>query len=149
MNIKCNEIFTKGLPKKLKDFGNKRQLKHTYTVLEHSFPFHTLVKLVDTEDIANDKNRTHDLELEGNNITKQLQTQTLDSSSQEQLMFTQPRDPNNQNKPEYKKFAPLVIEQIIPSLLASRNNEMMKIKEKLMLDQNFLKNHCAILSFSF
>ena len=70
INLKCNEIFTKGLPKNLKDFANKRQVKHTSTVLEHSIPFHTLVKLVDAEDIANDKIRTHDLALEINNTTK-------------------------------------------------------------------------------
>ena len=85
INIKCNEYFTKGLPKNLKDFANKRQVKHTSTVLEPSIPFHTLVKRVDAEDIANDKIRTHDLALEINNITKQLNTQTLDPSSQEQL----------------------------------------------------------------
>ena len=103
INLKCNEIFTKGLPKNLKDFANKRQVKHTSTVLEPSIPFHTLVKLVDAEDIANDKIRTHDLALEIN-ITKQLNTQTLDHSSQEQLMYTQPKDPNNKNKPAYKKY---------------------------------------------
>ena len=104
INLKCNEIFTKGLPKNLKDFANKRQVNHTSTVLEPSIPFHTLVKLVDAEDIANDKIRTHDLALEINNITKQLNTQTLDHSSQEQLMYTQPKDPNNKNKPAYKKY---------------------------------------------
>ena len=104
INLKCNEIFTKGLPKNLKDFANKRQVKHTSTVLEHSIPFHTLVKLVDAEDIANDKIRTHDLALEINNITKQLNTHTLDHQSQEQLMYTQPKDPNNKNKPAYKKY---------------------------------------------
>ena len=70
INLKCNEIFTKGLPKNLKDFANKRQVKHTSTVLEPSIPFHTLVKLVDAEDIANDNIRTHDPALEVNNITK-------------------------------------------------------------------------------
>ena len=99
VNLKCNEIFTKRLPKILKDFAIKRQLKHTSTVQEPFIPFHTLVKLVGAEDIANDKIRTHDLVLELNNITSQLQTQTLDSSQQEQIMFTQPRDPNNTNKP--------------------------------------------------
>ena len=87
-----------------KIFANKRQVKHTSTVLEPSIPFHTLVKLVDAEDIANDKIRTQDLTLEINNITKQLHTQTIDPSSQEQLMFTQPKDPNNRNKPAYKKY---------------------------------------------
>ena len=79
INLKCNENFTKGLPKYLNDFANKRQVKHTSTVLEPSIPFHTLVKLVDAEDIANGTIRTHDLTLEVNNITKQLQTQTLNS----------------------------------------------------------------------
>ena len=102
--LKCDEIFTKGLPKNLEDFANKRQVKHTSTVLEPSIPFHTLVKLVDAEDFANDKIRTHDLALAFNNITKQLNTQTLDPSSQEQLMFTQTKDPNNKNKPAYKKY---------------------------------------------
>ena len=74
-------------------------MKHTTTVLEPSIPFHTLVKLDDAENIVNDKIKTHDLAIGENNITKQLQTQTLDSSNQEQLMFTQPRDQNNKNKP--------------------------------------------------
>ena len=78
-------------------------MKHTSTVLEPSIPFHSLVKLIDAEDIANDKIRTHDLALEVNNITKQLKTQILDCSNQEQLMFTQPRDPTNDNKPACNK----------------------------------------------
>ena len=98
------EIFTKRLPKNPKNFANKRQVKHTSTVLEPSIPFHTLVKLVDAEDIANDKIRIHDLALELNNITNQLQTHNLDSSQQEQRMFSQPRNPNNKNKPAFKKY---------------------------------------------
>ena len=43
INLKCNEIFTKGLPKNPKDIANKRQVKHTSTVLEPSIPFDTLV----------------------------------------------------------------------------------------------------------
>ena len=70
-------------------------MNHTSTVLEPSIPFHTIVKLVDAEEITIDKVRKHDLNLGVNNITKQLQTQPLDSSQQEQLMFTKPRDPNN------------------------------------------------------
>ena len=98
LNLKCNEISTKRFPKNLKHFGNKRQMKHTSTVLEPSIPLHTMVKLVDAEDIASEKIRTHDLALEVNNITKQLQTQTLDSSNPEHLMFRQPRDPNNKKQ---------------------------------------------------
>ena len=81
--MKCNEIFTKRIPKNINDFANKLQVKHTFTVSEPSILFHTLVKLVDAADIANDKIRTHDLALELNNITNQLQTQTLDPSQQE------------------------------------------------------------------
>ena len=33
-----------------------------------------------------------------------MNTQTLDHPSQEQLMYTQPKDPNNKNKPAYKKY---------------------------------------------
>ena len=42
----------KGLPKKLKDFAQKRQVKHVSTLLEPSIPFHTLVRHVDSEDIS-------------------------------------------------------------------------------------------------
>ena len=55
INLKNNEIFTKGLPKKLKDFAHKRQVKNVSTLLEPSIPFHTLVRNVDSEDIANEK----------------------------------------------------------------------------------------------
>ena len=68
------KFSTKGLSKNLKVFANKRQVKHTSTVLEHSIPFHTLVKLVDAEDIANDKIKTLDLALEVNNYKPKLLT---------------------------------------------------------------------------
>ena len=50
-------------------------------------------------------------------------------------MLTQPEDPNNKN------IVHIVTEQITPSLLVSKNNEMMKTNEILMLDQNLQKNH--------
>ena len=95
-------------------------MKHTSTVLEPSIPFHTLIKLVDAEDIANDNIRTHDHTLEVHNITKQLQTQTLDSSQQEQLMFTQPLYPKTKINLT-KNYAPIVIEQINPQPLYPNN----------------------------
>ena len=72
--------------------------------MEPSIPFNTLLNLVDADDIENDKNGTQDLSLEVNNITNQLQTQTLDPSQQEQLMFTQPIDPIAKNKQAYKQY---------------------------------------------
>ena len=87
--LKCNEIFTRGLPKKLKDFAYKRQVKHTSTVLEPSIPFHTLVKLVDAEDITNEKIRTLDLPLEVNSLTSKLSSHTLNSEDiTPEVMFT-------------------------------------------------------------
>ena len=46
INLKCNEFFTKGFPKSLKDYTNKRQLKHYSNVLELCITFRTLVKLL-------------------------------------------------------------------------------------------------------
>ena len=94
----------------LKGFANKRQVKHTSPVLEPSIPFHTLVKPFDAEVIANDKIRTHDLTLELNSFTKQFQTQTLDSPQNDQLMCTQPKDPNNKIKLHRKNIVLTVTE---------------------------------------
>ena len=81
----------KDFPRISKTLLTKDNKTHLYwSVLQPSTPFHTLVKLVFAEDLANDKIRTHDLAVEVNNITQQLQTQTLDSSQQVELLFTQP-----------------------------------------------------------
>ena len=64
INLKINEFFTKGLPKKRKDFAHKSQVKHVSTLLEPSILFHTLVRHVDSEHLANEKIRTNDLSLE-------------------------------------------------------------------------------------
>ena len=66
--------FYKGLPKKLKDFAHKRQVKHVSTLLEPSIPFHTLVRHVDSEDIVNEKIGTNDLALEKKYRLKMIQT---------------------------------------------------------------------------
>ena len=70
------KIFTKGLPKKLKDFAHKRQVKHVSTILEPSIPFHTL------EDDTNKREFEHEYH----------------------IMVTQSGDPNNKSKPAYKKY---------------------------------------------
>ena len=61
-------------------------------------------------------------------------------------MFKQPLDPNNKNKPSFTKYCSYchITNQINPSQLGSKNNEMMKTKEMLMLDQNLLKNYSYI-----
>ena len=55
INLKNKEIFTKRSPKKLKDFAHRGQVTRVSTLLEPSIPFHTLVRHVDLEDIANEK----------------------------------------------------------------------------------------------
>ena len=93
-------------------------MKHTSIVLEPAIPFHTLVKLVDAEDIANDKIRTHDLALEINNITNKLQTLLILHNKNNLCLHnleTQITKANLHNI----KTAPSVIEQITPSLLVS------------------------------
>ena len=80
INRKLNEIFTKGLPKKPKDFANRRQVKHTSTLSEPSITFHTLIILVDSEDIANERRRTNDLSLGINTLVDRLNSTSIDNS---------------------------------------------------------------------
>ena len=102
-NLKNNEIFTKGLLEKVKDFAHKRQVKHVSTLLEPSIPFHTLVRHVDSEETANEKIRTNDLALEINKIS--IENDNNDKELEPDLtMVTQPGDPNNKSKPAYKKY---------------------------------------------
>ena len=61
INLKSNEIFTRDLPKKVKDFANKRQFKHISSSLEPFIPFHSLVNIFDSEDITLEKNKTQEL----------------------------------------------------------------------------------------
>ena len=103
INLKNNEIITKRLPKKLKDFAHKRQVKHVSTLLEPSIPFHKLVRHVDTEDIANEKIRTNDLALEINKVSIENDTNNK-KSEHDHIMVTQPGDPNYKSKPPDKKY---------------------------------------------
>ena len=104
INLKNDEILTKGLPKKLKDFAHKRQVKDVTTLLEPSIPFHTLVRHVDSEDIANEKIRTNYLALEINKVSLEDETNTKISEHEEHIMVTQSGEPNNKSKPAYKKY---------------------------------------------
>ena len=99
--LKHNEIFSKGLPKKLKDFAHRRQVKHVSTLLEPSIPFHTLVRHVDSED--NEKIRTNDQALEINKVSIEDDTNNKESAH-DHIMVTQSGDPNNKSKPAYKKY---------------------------------------------
>ena len=109
--------------------------------MEPSIPLHTLVKLVDAEDIGYDKFRTHDLALEINDITKQLNTQTLEPSSQEQLMFTQSKDSNIKHKPAYKKYCSYWHRTNHSISACFKNQRDDEDKKMPMLDKNLHENH--------
>ena len=101
INNKCNEIFTRILPKKLENFAHKQQIKDTSTVIETSIPFHTLVKLVDAEDLTNEKIRPLDPPLKINNVTSKLDSQNLSDEFCDlnpESKITQTPDPNNRSK---------------------------------------------------
>ena len=99
----CNEnAATINLKNKLKDFAHKRQVKHVSTLLEPSIPFHTLVRHVDSEDIANEKIRTNDLALEINKVSLEDDTSKKEFEHEYHIMVTQSGDPNNKSKPDYR-----------------------------------------------
>ena len=63
----------------------------------------TLVRHVDSEDIANEKMRTNDLALEIYKIS--IENDNNDKESEpDHIMVTQPGDPNNKSVPAYKKY---------------------------------------------
>ena len=103
INLKNTENFTKGLPKKLNDFPHKRQVEHVSIILEPSIQFHTVVQHVAYDDIANEKIGTNELALEINKVSIEDNTYNKESEH-DHIMVTQSGDPNNKNKPAYKKY---------------------------------------------
>ena len=135
INLKNNEIFTKRLPKKLKNFAYKRQVKHVSTLLEPSIPFHTLVRHVDSEDIANEKTRTNDLALEINKVSLEDNTNKKEFEHEDHLMVTQSGDPNNKSKPAYKKYGShchkiIMVFQTVIKNQKQRDDEYQKYKNQ-------------------
>ena len=120
INLKNNEIFTERLPKKLKDFAHKRQVKHVSTLLEPSIPFHTLVRHVDSEDIANEKIRTNDLALEINKVSLE--------------------DDTNKKEFEHEDIVPIVTKIIIVFQNVIKTNVMTNTKNTITKDHELLNN---------
>ena len=104
INLKCNEIFTRDLPKKLKDFANKRQVKHISSSLEPSIPFHSLANMANSEDITLEKIKTQELSFEINTLSNTFQQNTTIQDSPSESPQVQIMDPNNKSKPQVKKF---------------------------------------------
>ena len=140
INLKNNEIFTKRLPKKLKDFAHKRQVKHVSTLLEPSIPFHTHVRHVDSEDIAIEKIRTNDLALEINKVSLEDDTSRKEFEHEHHIMVTQSGDPNNKSKPAYKKYCSFCHKKFIVFQIVIKNNVMMNTKNTITKDHELLNN---------
>ena len=114
-------------------------MKHIPTVLEPSIPCHTLVKLVDAEDIAHDIIRTHDLTFEVNNVTKNFKNKRSIHHNQINLCLNNLETLITKLSQHTKKLFLLSSYRSPHFSFFSESNEMRKNNEKLMLDQNFLK----------
>ena len=123
----------------LKKFAHRRQVQHVSTLLEPSIPFHTLVRHVDSEDIANEKIRTNDQALEINKVSIEDDTNNKESEH-DHIRVTQSGDPNINSKPAYKKLVPTVIKTIIVFQIVIKNNVMKNIKDIKITDQELLNN---------
>ena len=138
---KNNEIFTEGLPKKLKDFAHKRQVKHVSTLLEPSIPFHTLVRHVDSEDIANEKIRTNDLALEINKVSLEDDTSKKEFEHEDHILVTQSGDPKKTKTNQLiENIVPIVTKIIIVFQIVIKNNVMMNTKNTITKDHELLNN---------
>ena len=133
------KLLQKYYKKKLKDSAHKRQVKLVSTLLEPSILFHTLVRHVDSEDIANEKIRTNDLALEINKVSIEDDTNNKESEH-DHIMVTQSGEPNNKSKPAYKHIVLGVTKRIMVFQVVIKNNAMKNIKDIKIRDQEFLNN---------
>ena len=143
-NLKNNEIFTKRLTKKLKDFAHKRQVKHVSTLLELSIPFHTLVRHVDSEDIANGKIRTNDLPFEKNKVSIDDDTNNKETEH-DHIMVTNLETQITKVDQLTKNIVLIVIQTIMVFQIVIKNKAMKNIKDIKIRDQKLLNNLCTIL----
>ena len=106
-NLKRNESFTRGLPKKMRGFASKRHVRHTSTFMETSIPFHTLIKVAEAEENTNEKVLTFDLPLEVITVTTKQESQKFSSETfdlKPENMCTQTTDPNNKSKLQFQEY---------------------------------------------
>ena len=125
--------------KRLKDFAHRRQVKHVSTLLEPSIPFHTLVRHVDSEDIAYEKIRTNDLALEINKVSIEVDNNNKESEH-DHIMVTQSGDPNYKANQLTKNIVSIVKKTIMVFQIVIKNNVMKNIKDIKIRDQELLNN---------
>ena len=106
INLKCNEVITCRLPKKLKDFANKPQVKHISSFMEPSIPFLSLLIVVDFEDITLEKIKTRKLSPKINTLSNTLEQNANIQDTPPETTQVQAINPNNKSKPQFKKYLP-------------------------------------------
>ena len=116
----------------------RRQVKHVSTILEPSIPFHTLVRHVDSEDIAK-KIRTNDLALEINKISMEDDTNNKESEHDHIRLLILKTQIIKVNQPT-KNIVLFVIKTIMVFQIVIKNNVMKNIKDLKIRDQEFLNN---------
>ena len=87
----------------LKNFAKKRHVNHNSSSHERSILFHTLVNMVDSEDITLEKIKTQELSLEIINLSNTFQQNTTIQGTPTETPQIQAVDPNNKSKPQFKK----------------------------------------------
>ena len=82
--------------------------------MENSIRFHTLTKLVDTENFTSETNRILEIPLDNNKVLTKLESQHLSSEkydSNPEVMFAQRNDPKDKTNPRFRKTAFIVVNQ--------------------------------------
>ena len=87
--------------KKIKDFANKRQFKHTTSSLKPSVLFHSLVNTADSDDITLEKSKTQKLSLEINLLPDNFHQYATVKTLSPQTPQIHAEDPNNKSKPHF------------------------------------------------
>ena len=105
-NLKFKEFFSHWSTEYPKDIAQKPYVKQTSNFIRTFIIFFTLVKLVDVENIANEKDRTLDFPGEGIKVTSQLKSMLFYKKLPDRIcesMFSHLFDPNDESKHQFRK----------------------------------------------
>ena len=102
-----------------------------------SIPFHTLIRHVNFEDIANEKIRPNDLALEINKVSIENNTKNKEPEH-DHIMVTQSGDPNNKTNQHTKHIVLIARKTIMVFQIVIKNNAMRNFKDIKNRDQELL-----------
>ena len=90
--------------KNLKDFTNKRQVYLISSSLEVSIAFHSLVNMVESEDITLEKIKTKELSLDINTVSDSFNQTTSISDKLSETLQIEAVVPNYKSKSQFKEM---------------------------------------------